>query len=202
MGAILVNTLFLAAKITPTPFPEWEPFLEAVNYAKSSGSLRPWRNPGWKRAWALHGWIWRASVTKHGVFFLFLVRSSQVFSPSNAFSSYWHSMGITGVWMLSCLGTTFESGPKNLLCMLFDHLLECWKVALFWILLGNHPHPSSDKALIFVCSLWIEVIAGTSSTLAAWSLCSVWSMWPWKGFGGQNKKFHSTTPKWMLLGWF
>lgn len=32
MGAILVNTLFLAAKITPTPFPEWEPFLEAVNY--------------------------------------------------------------------------------------------------------------------------------------------------------------------------
>jgi len=32
MGAIVVNTLFLAAKITPTPFPEWEPFLEAVNY--------------------------------------------------------------------------------------------------------------------------------------------------------------------------
>mmetsp|Transcript_31128 Transcript_31128/g.71864 ORF Transcript_31128/g.71864 Transcript_31128/m.71864 type:complete len:532 (+) Transcript_31128:2-1597(+) len=32
MGAIVVNTLFLAAKITPTPFPEWETFLETVNY--------------------------------------------------------------------------------------------------------------------------------------------------------------------------
>ncbi|CAE7614492.1 Cacna1s, partial [Symbiodinium sp. CCMP2456] len=32
MGAIVINTLFLAAKITPTPFPEWETFLETVNY--------------------------------------------------------------------------------------------------------------------------------------------------------------------------